>query len=279
MTKNKKFRNASIAMLAFIIFGINLHAQVAEPACLNRKPHNGIFVIAHRGVHHGIPENSLPAYQKAIDLGCDFVEIDVRTTKDGKFVSIHDSKIDDYVPGKKGKVNELTFDELRSLDIGLRKGPGWKGTRIPSFEEILELCHGKIGIYLDLKDAPVNKLVEIIEQYGMERDIIWYIPATNEKDLNELKRDCPECLPMPDPGPKNNIKAVKDKFNVCILATDMKQLGTDFVNLAHQNDMVVISDDKEGSKEEWQKMLKWNTDGIQTDKPDKLISYLKSVGR
>ncbi|MGZ5101743.1 MAG: glycerophosphodiester phosphodiesterase [Usitatibacter sp.] len=95
-----------------------------------------------------------------MDLGCDFVEIDVRTTKDGKFVSIHDSKIDDYVPGKKGRVNELTYDELRALDIGIKKGTQWEGTRIPSFEEILQLCHGKIGIYLDLKSAPVDKLVE-----------------------------------------------------------------------------------------------------------------------
>jgi len=51
-------------------------------------------------VHNGIPENSLAAYQKAIDLGCDFVEIDVRTTKDGRFVSVHNSTIDSYVEGK-----------------------------------------------------------------------------------------------------------------------------------------------------------------------------------
>ena len=53
-------------------------------------PKNGdTYVIAHRGVHNGIPENSLAAYQKAIDLGCDFIEIDVRKTRDGRMVSIH----------------------------------------------------------------------------------------------------------------------------------------------------------------------------------------------
>jgi glycerophosphoryl diester phosphodiesterase len=256
-----------------------LPAQGSEQACITRRPLHGIYVIAHRGAHHGIPENSLPAYQKAIDLGCDFVEIDIRTTKDGKFVSIHDSKIDDYVPGTKGKVNELTYNELRALDIGIKKGPQWQGTRIPSFEEILELCHGKIGIYLDLKSAPVDKLVAIIKKYGMERDIIWYISASDTKDLNELKANCPECVAMPDPGSKNNIKAMKDKFNACVVATDMIQLGSGFVNIAHQNNIQVISDDKEGSKEEWKKMLDWKTDGIQTNKPEKLISYLKLVGK
>ncbi|MGZ7210565.1 MAG: glycerophosphodiester phosphodiesterase, partial [Methanobacterium sp.] len=191
MVKDKNFYVSTLLVLVYIIFPLKIYAQGPDRTCIMRKPHNGTYVIAHRGAHHGMPENSLPAYQKAIDLGCDFVEIDVRTTKDGKFVSIHDSKIDDYVPGKKGRVNELTYDELRALDIGIKKGTQWEGTRIPSFEEILQLCHGKIGIYLDLKSAPVDKLVEIIKKYGMERDIIWYISASDSKDLNDLKANCP----------------------------------------------------------------------------------------
>jgi glycerophosphoryl diester phosphodiesterase len=279
MIKDNKFSFKSTILLLLIMSPLKLHSQGAELSCITRKPHNGIYVVAHRGAHQGIPENSLPAYKKAIDLGCDFVEIDVRTTKDGKFVSIHNSKIDDSATGLKGKVSDFTYDELRSLDIGIKKGPEWKGTKIPSFEEILELCRGKIGIYLDLKSAPVDKLVEIIKKYGMEKDIIWYISASDTKDLNELKTNCPDCIPMPDPGGQKNIKAVSDKFNVCLLATDMNQLGPEFVSIAHHNNIKVISDEKEGKKAEWQKMLDWKTDGIQTDKPEKLISYLKSVGK
>ena len=277
MNKDNKFLLKCIVLLPLIACASKLPGQGSESECITRKAHNGIYVIAHRGAHHGIPENTLPAYQKAIDLGCDFVEIDVRTTKDGKFVSIHDSKIDDYVPGKKGKVNEMTLDELRALDIGIRKGPEWKGTKIPSFEEILELCHGKIGIYLDLKSAPVNQLVEIIKKYGMENDVIWYISASDSKNLDDLKVNCPKCLLMPDPGAKNNIKAVKEKFNSCILATDMKQLSGEFVKTAHENNIRVISDDKEANKDEWKKMIEWKIDGIQTDKPEKLIEFLKKT--
>ena len=68
------------------------------------KPRNGnTYVIAHRGAHVGIPENSLPAIQKAIDLGCDFVEIDTRATKDGRIVSVHNASVDQYVVGKTGR--------------------------------------------------------------------------------------------------------------------------------------------------------------------------------
>ena len=90
--------------------------------------------------------------------------------------------------------------------LELSTGSEWKGTKIPSFEEILELCHGRIGIYLDLKSAPVDQLVEIIRNIGMEKDILWYIPASDIKDISELKTNCPECILMPDPGPENNIE-------------------------------------------------------------------------
>ena len=130
------------------------------------------YVIAHRGAHIGIPENSLAAIQKAIDLGCDFVEIDTRATKDGRIVSVHNATIDQYVIGKTGKVKDFTLTELKQLDIGEKIGSEWKNTRIPAIEDILQLCRGQIGIYLDLKEPLVTELIRIIHKYNMERDII-----------------------------------------------------------------------------------------------------------
>ncbi len=264
----------NIILLSLILLPLLANAQEKVSECSLKGARNSIYIVAHRGAHIGIPENSLAAYQKAIDLGCDFVEIDVRTTKDGKFVSIHNSTVEEYVPGVKAKVCDLDFAELRSFDIGISTGPEWKGTKIPSFEEILDVCHGKIGIYLDLKSAPVSGLVEIIKKMGMEKEIIWYIPASDTNDLNELKNLCPDCLPMPDAGSEKNIKSVVNSFTPCLIATDMNHLSNDFVNTAHSHNIKVITDDKEGSIEEWQKIIDWQTDGIQTDRPEELISFL-----
>lgn len=272
---NEYFRRSTNLLLALTFFPL-LHAQVKKMDCTSIDPKNLIYVVAHRGAHNEIPENSLASYQKAIDLGCDFVEIDVRTTKDGKFVSIHNSKIDEYVKGSHGKVSELNLDELRSLDIGVSTGPEWKGTKIPTFDEILELCRGRIGIYLDLKSAPVSQLVEIIKKYGMEKDILWYISASDLKDINDLRNSCPECILMPDPGPESNIKPAFDKFNMCVIATDMDALSKEYVKIAHAFNVKVITDEKTGNEAEWRQMLEWKTDGIQTDKPEELISFLKS---
>ena len=65
-----------------------------KEALLPPPKQGGVYVIAHRGVHNDIPENTLAAYRKAIELGCDFVEVDLRTTKDGEIVSVHNGTVD-----------------------------------------------------------------------------------------------------------------------------------------------------------------------------------------
>jgi len=274
MKINKNIRNLFFIILLASSFA-QLNAQNLEGPSLQRKAKNGIYVLAHRGAHQGIPENSLAAYQKAIYLGCDFVEIDVRTTNDGKFVSMHNSSIDEYVSGQSGKVCDLTFAEIRKLDIGIRLGEKWKGTQVPTFEEILKLCQRKIGIYLDLKDAPVPALVELIRKYHMERDIIWYIPASNILAINQLVDICPDCVPMPDPGAEENIDEVLNLVKTSSIATDMDQLSRSFVEKAHQHKAMVFTDEKNGTEAEWTQIIDWKTDGIQTDRPEELISFLK----
>ena len=241
------------------------------------KPRTGnTYVIAHRGAHIGIPENSLPAIQKAIDLGCDFVEIDTRETKDGRIVSVHNATIDQYVVGKTGKVKDYTLSELKQMDIGEKTSPDWKNTRIPTIEEIFQLCRGQIGIYLDLKEDLVAELLPIIKKYDMERDIIWYIPASKMEVIKKLKSLSYKCLPMPDPGPEKNIEEVVNQVLPRALASDMKQLSESYVKTAHAKQAKVIVDESKGTPEEWDLILSWGTDGIQTDNPQALLEYLKN---
>lgn len=241
-----------------------------------RQSKNKIFVIAHRGAHIGIPENSLPAYQKAIDLGCDFVEIDVRTTKDGKFVSVHNSSIDDYVKGTKEKVKDMTLAQLKMFDIGSRVGPEWTDTRIPTVREILKLCQGKIGIYLDLKDAPVPELMKLIKKYHMENDVIWYISSQYLIRMKNVDTVFGNSFPMPDPGTEKELDMVLAKLKPAVVATDMGVLSKSFVEKAHKKNVKVFVDEDKGTESEWSEILSWGTDGIQTNDPEKLIQFLKN---
>lgn len=256
----------------FVSFACIMLCSVSVPDAVLAPPRHGIYVVAHRGAHQGIPENTLAAYRKAIELGADFVEIDVRTTKDGRFVSVHNSDVSAYTGGKETrKVRDLTFDEIRALDIGSVVGPEWKGTQVPSFEEILDLCKGKIGIYLDLKDADVEPLVAMIKARGMERSVLWY---ADPNELKEVASRCPECIPMPDPGPAANLDALLEEMKPRVVASVWRHYSQEFAEKCHAAGAIVIVD--ESGPECWEDGLKWNTDGIQTDHPEELIAFLKA---
>lgn len=241
------------------------------------EPKNGnTYVIAHRGAHIGIPENTLAAYNKAIELRCDFVEIDIRKTKDGRFVSVHNSTVDAYVEGVSGKVSDFTLKELKELNTGKQVSPSWENERIPTLEEILQLCKGKIGIYLDLKEPYVKEIVDIIKTYGMERDVIWYLYSGGLEYANEIKSNCEKCFPMPDPGPMENIENVVETVHPQVIATDMGELNEEYMKISKDLGVKVIVDEREGTEDEWEKIIYWGTDGIQTNDPEKLIKYLKA---
>lgn len=260
-------------LFATIILAVALHLYADDRAPL-RPPKHGIYVVAHRGAHKDIPENTLAAYKKAIELGCDFVEIDVRRTADGKLVSMHNAKVDAYTEDAQGFVKQFTLAQLKALDIGSRVGPQWSNERIPTLEEILEVCKGKIGVYLDLKEAPVEEVLACIGKWGMERDVWWYGAPTA---LEEVQKKCGECVIMPDPGMPMFLPNVLKRFSPRVVATSFDQTTAELVAACHAAGAIVVMDDD--GPESWEKAVAMGVDGIQTDHPAELISFLRERGK
>ena len=94
------------------------------------------LIIAHRGANKYAPQNTLPAFKKAYELGCDGFETDVHITKDGKVVICHNYTINETSTGK-GKVADMTLDELRNYDFGSYYSNKFEGTQIPTLDEFL----------------------------------------------------------------------------------------------------------------------------------------------
>src|SRR5277367_1400770 len=124
-----------------------------------------VVAISHRGEHLQRPENTMPAFQEAIRVGADFIEVDVQTTADGKLVLSHDATVDRCTNGQ-GRVDAMTFDQIEALDAGIKKGSEYAGTKIPTFDQVLDLSRGKIGIYVDVKNATAQDLVAHIDGHG-----------------------------------------------------------------------------------------------------------------
>lgn len=108
------------------------------------------LVIAHRGDSGAAPENTLAAIQRAIEIGVDMIEIDVHLTKDGIPVVIHDDTINRTSDGK-GRVRELTFEQLQKFDSGAWFSEKYKGEKIPSLQQVLSLIYGKCGLLIEVK--------------------------------------------------------------------------------------------------------------------------------
>ncbi|MDQ0232089.1 glycerophosphodiester phosphodiesterase [Metabacillus malikii] len=163
---NKKLlAGAGIAFT--LLFSSFSQAFAGEPTNGERKK---VDNVAHRGATAYAPENTIAAFDLAVNMKADYIEIDVQRSKDGELVLIHDTTVDRTTDGT-GKVGDLTFEQLRSLDAGSWKGEQFAGEKIPTFDEILDRYRGKVGILVELK-AP--------ELYpGMEEQVAAAIKKRN----------------------------------------------------------------------------------------------------
>lgn len=149
------------------------HHNATELLDILKNPSDDyVMVVAHRGDWRNAPENSLQAIQNSIDMGTDMVEIDVRRTKDGQFVLLHDSTLDRTTTGT-GNVSDYTLDSLKQLH--LRNGYGAETAhRIPTLEEALLLVKDKILIYLDKSPDYIREIYPLLEKTGTTNQTFFY---------------------------------------------------------------------------------------------------------
>ncbi|CAN7512549.1 glycerophosphodiester phosphodiesterase [Rossellomorea sp. LjRoot5] len=131
-------------------------AFAEEPSAGEKKQ---VENIAHRGAAAYAPENTIASYDLAVDMKADYIEIDVQRSKDGELVVIHDTSVDRTTDGS-GKVGDLTLEEMKSLDAGSWKGEQFAGEEIPTFEEVLDRYHGKVGILIEMKSPELYPGIE-----------------------------------------------------------------------------------------------------------------------
>lgn len=134
-------------------------------------------IFAHRGAKAVAPENTLPAFAKALEMGVDGIELDVQCTRDGRVVVIHDFDVDRITNGT-GKVAALTYDEIAQLDAGRYFGEAFTGTPIPPLEVVFDLVGDHCLVNVEIKSiAPdggpeVEAVVRLIQQRRLHDQVI-----------------------------------------------------------------------------------------------------------
>jgi len=133
----------------------------------------GIIVAGHRGNVSFAPENTIAALNKGIELGADLVEIDIRETKDGHLVIMHDSSVDRTTSGK-GKIAELTLEEIKAFDAGSWFSEEYKGEKVPTLDEALSAIEGRALPDLDFKAGTPGKLIAALEKHNLLGKVTLY---------------------------------------------------------------------------------------------------------
>jgi glycerophosphoryl diester phosphodiesterase len=295
--------------LVISLCSVGIAISAAEPAGydraaairadLLRADATDVLVAAHRSDWRNAPENSLAAIRRAIRMGVDIIEVDVRRTKDGKFVIIHDRTLERTTTGK-GLVENYSLGELRELRLLAATGHP-TSERIPTLEEALDEVRGKALINLDKSyEHPegifavveachatnfalfsINERLDVFEQRhpGFLRRVLFMIVVPlwrpDAKDFIDeyLNRASPavvqvtfenETLPM-----VGQLKTVRERgARLWINSIWPEQSG------GHDDERAV--DDPEGAYG-W--LLKQGIGIIQTDRPLSLIDYLRLHGR
>lgn len=235
-----------------------------------------VVVIAHRGEHLNHPENTLPAFQAAVDAGADFFELDVRTTLDGKLVLMHDATVD-RMTGGKGEVAKMTFEDLRKLEVGVNLGPGFAGTRIPTFDEALAFARGKIGVYIDSKRISAADAVATVISHDMEDHVVVY---GDPKYLKEVGMLSSKMKLMPEARNPAALRGLIDSLALKVAAFDASDFNDETIRAAREAG-VAIYVDRLGAADNpsgWQDAVDRGAAGIQTDHPAELVQFLKSKG-
>jgi glycerophosphoryl diester phosphodiesterase len=150
--------------------------------------------VGHRGARAYEPENTLRSYKRALELGADAVELDVRQTKDNKIIVMHDADLK-RVTNNETAVADLTLQEITALSLD-------KSEKIPSFEEALEFLHGKTQVFVELKEA------------GTEQQVLNIINKVGAKDivvLVSLLEDVLRTVKQLDPQIKTGLVYAKHK--------------------------------------------------------------------
>jgi glycerophosphoryl diester phosphodiesterase len=236
-------------------------------------PDWSIVFVAHRGgIVPGFPENTLSAYRQAIKHGAEVIEIDLRGTKDGEVVILHDETLDRTTNGK-GKVTELTLVELKKLDAGA-------GERIPTYEEVLQLVAGTgVKLLLDIKESPVldkRKVVRLTEKYNATLNVI--VGPRNLDDLRAFRALNPNLRTL------GFIKNIEDMEPFAQAGIDIIRLWPKWiyaepalVKKAHQLGRPVWTTANDAPRDELEKLVKLGVNAILSDLPEVMNTMLADM--
>ena len=220
--------------------------------------------IGHRGARAYAPENTIASFKKALEMGVNAVELDIRRTKDGQIVVIHDDDVKRTTDGK-GLVGALTLEEIKGFSS---EG----GEKVPTLCEVLDFLDKKVKILIELKESGLEKdVLDLVCDRGLEKNVV--ITSFSEEVLATIRvLNSDVEIGLIYARHKNPLKAALE-LKANYLVALYRFIHTANVEKAHENGLKVVVWTI-NTAQEAEEYIKKGVDGIATDRPD-IFSKLK----
>lgn len=264
-----------------------------------------VVVISHRGDWRNYPENSIPAIESIIRMGVDMMEMDVKMTKDSVLVLMHDKTIDRMTNGK-GKVSDITYDSLMTFRMKRAHNVVTDSIKVPTLREALLCCKDRILVNVDHAYPYYKEIVELTEELGVTGQVLMKGKSSLDQVNEDMSKHEHNLLYMPIIDinkPKGQALfaeyqergVVPMAYEVCwqypgteideCIATIRKNGGKLWVNTiwaslcgGYGNDDDAAFDAADPA-DVYDQYIEKGFTMIQTDRPEMLIKYLRSIGR
>lgn len=235
-----------------------------------------MMVIAHRGASSYAPENTLAAFDLALEMRVRQIELDVALTSDNHVVVIHDDKLD-RTTNACGFVTSHTLAALRELDAGSWFGAQFKGERIPTFDDVLTRYKGRAHLHTEIKRKSASlseRTADLIRKHGMERHVT--VTSFQSVRLEEMRGYAPE-LPMGWLVREVNdaMIAQAHTLGVTQFCPRADTVTPEWVHRLHAEGFVVRAWGV-GTEELMRRAVRAGVDGMTVNFPDKLIGHLEA---
>ncbi|WP_426790398.1 glycerophosphodiester phosphodiesterase family protein [Sphingobacterium sp. WOUb80] len=221
-------------ILLSMIVSSTTHLYGQSIALIKKLDEKSLHVAAHRGAHLEQPENSIAAIEEAIRLGASVVEVDVRATKDGVLVLMHDKTVNRTTNGQ-GEVAKLTYAELQQLHLRKKANSEASDHVIPTLSEALRVAKGKIIVDLDFKEDRkefIKKTYALVEQEGMEDQVLFFL--YDYKDMPKIYKLNPTITLFPRARSVKDLEAILKMKLTTIVHLDEFFIDTEKLNALRQ---------------------------------------------
>lgn len=272
---------------------------------INNPNSEYVVVISHRGDWRNYPENSIPAIESAIRMGVDIMELDVKMTKDSVLVLCHDQTINRTTNGK-GRVSDITYDSLMTFRLKRSHGVTTDTLRIPTLRQALLCCKDRVLVNVDHAYPYYKEIVALTEELGVTGQVLMKGKSSVDQVAEDMSRFESNLLYMPiidinKPSGKNLFAEYQEKkvvplaYEVCWQQADddlkkcietIRQTGSKlWVNTIWASLCGGYGNDDDAAFEAedpadvYGQYMEMGVSMIQTDRPDLLIGYLRSIGR